>query len=110
DQEKILQNAKIATDGASLIAYLKKQTLDDVKRAEIKALIHKLGDSSFEVREKAREDLVAQGDAAAPLLSQVAKDPDPEISSRAKDCRETIGKAPAVSFMTAAMRLRAHRT
>jgi HEAT repeat protein len=108
--EKTLKNAQIATDGAGLIAFLGKHTLDDAARAGMLALIRKLGDSSFQTREKARDDLIAQGERAAPLLSQAVRDPDPEVASRARECLDKISKGqPQRAVLIAALRLLAQR-
>jgi hypothetical protein len=86
-----LKSAKIPTENPALLQYLKDRSLQDADRELINTLIRKLGDSSFEVREKAKEDLVKQGIKAAPLLTRATKDPDAEVSGRAKECLETMG-------------------
>jgi hypothetical protein len=107
--EQILKKAQVAFDGPGLVGFLKKQTLDEATRNKIKALIRKLGDSSFETRERAKEDLIAQGQSAGALLGQAAHDPDPEISSRARECLDKLGKEPNTTVLIAALRLIAQR-
>jgi hypothetical protein len=104
--EEALKAAKIAVDGASLLAFLKKHLPTKVDAATVKALIQKLGDETFEVREQAAKDLTALGAAAVPLLREAAKDKDPEISKRAAECLKAIGgRAEGVALVPAALRL-----
>jgi hypothetical protein len=107
--EQSLKAAKMADDGAALLAFLRQQTLTDAQREQLKVLIRKLADDSFEVREKAKTDLLAQGAVAVPLLSQAAQDPDPEIANRVKRCLELINKNPDTTVLSAAIRLLAVR-
>jgi HEAT repeat protein len=107
--EQILKKAQVGVDSLSLVLFLKKQTLDDATRTRIRALIRKLGDSSFETREKAKEDLIGLGQSAAALLGQAAHDPDPEISSRARECLDKLGDAADATVLIAALRLIAQR-
>jgi hypothetical protein len=103
--EQVLKAAKVATDGPALLDYLKRRTMDDARREKIAGLIRQLGDNSFEVREKAKEELAAQGEQAVPILAQALKDPDPEIASRAKECLDRISKAPDPGAPAAVVRL-----
>ncbi len=107
--EQTLKAAKLADDGAALLAFLRQQTLTDAQREQLKALIRKLADDSFELREKAKTDLVAQGAVVVPLLSQAAQDPDPEIANRAKRCLELINKNPDTAVLSAVIHLLAVR-
>lgn len=107
--EQTLQTAKVAADGAVLLEFLRQRTLPDAQRTQLKVLIRQLADDSFEVREKAKTDLVAQGAVAVPLLTQAAQDPDPEIANRVKRCLELINKTPDTAVLSAVIRLLAVR-
>jgi len=107
--EETLRAAKIANEPAVLLDYLRKRTLPDADRQRMEASIRKLGDSSFQVREKAKADLLAQGAPAAPLLLQALKDPDPEVANRAKECFDQLGNSPDSSVTSAVIRLLAER-
>jgi hypothetical protein len=107
--EQTLQAAKVAADGAALLEFLRQRTLTDDQRTQLKVLIRQLADDSFEVREKAKTDLVARGAAAVPLLTQAAQDPDPEIANRVKRCLELINKTPDTDVLISAIRLLAIR-
>ena len=107
--EQTLRAARVGTNGAALVAFLRSQVASDAERARRQALIRNLGDTSFEVREKAKKELIARGPAVAGLLSQAAHDPDPEIAGRAKECLQAIGKPPETTVAAAAVRLVAQR-
>jgi HEAT repeat protein len=110
DDEQILKQARIPTTGAGLVDFFKQRTPDAGDEKEIKALVAKLGDESFEVREEASKKLVAFGPRARAALRKAMSDPDLEIARRAEDCLSTIqeegARAPALA---AALRLLAQR-
>jgi HEAT repeat protein len=97
------------TDGAALVAMLRKRTLARAEEDKIRALIRKLGDNSFEVREKASGELAAQGSRILPLLRLALKETDLEISRRAQQCLQRIELDPALRLPAAAVRLLALR-
>jgi hypothetical protein len=108
--EQRLGAAKISTDGPALVEFLRKRTLDDDRRKKIEGLIRKLGDSSFDNRESAKEALVAEGHIATPLLTRALESTDPEISGRAKECLQKIGKSrPDTALVAGVIRLVAQR-
>jgi hypothetical protein len=108
-EEETLKAAQAGTDGAALLAFLRKQTLSEEDRRKIENLIRGLGDASFQARQKAKADLIARGVAALPGLKQAVHNPDPEISGLAKECLKAIGKAPDPTATLAAIRLLAVR-
>jgi hypothetical protein len=96
DDEKLLKDHKVATDGPGLLDYLRKRTLDAAAEAQLKELVQQLGDDSFAKREQASERLVALGLRARPALRRALKDPDLEVRRRAAACLVRIEKdAPA---------------
>jgi HEAT repeat protein len=97
------------TEGPALIAMLRKRTLSRAEEDSVRALIRKLGNDSFEVREKASSDLVAQGSRILPLLRAALKETDLEISRRAQSCLQQIEQDPALRLPAAAIRLLALR-
>jgi len=108
-EEQTLKSAKVGSDDSALLSTVRKETLTDEARKQIKELIHGLSDPSFQARQKAKEKLVAQGTVAIPLLTQARKDPDPEVADLAKECLEAIGKGPDPAITLAAIRLLAMR-
>jgi hypothetical protein len=74
---------------------LARQRLDPADMDKARSLAQRLSDESFAVREKASADLIALGAPAVSVLHTAAKDEDPEVSRRARDCLETGGGALA---------------
>lgn len=108
-EEAVVKSAKLSTEPAGLLSFLGKHSLDDARREKIRALIRQLGDPNFNLREKAKEELVAQGPVAASLLSRATSDPDSEIAARAKAALKDIGQAPDAALANAVIRLLAYR-
>jgi HEAT repeat protein len=90
--ERLLQTARIGTDGPSLVEYFRKQKPAGEQLEKIQALIRRLGDRSYEVREKASKELAGVGYSAAPLLRQAVMSSDPEISRRAENCLQQLSR------------------
>jgi HEAT repeat protein len=108
--EQTLQAAQVPADGPALLDFLRRRTLDEARRDKIEMLIKKLGDNSFEVRQRAKEAIVGEGAVTLPLLTKYLRDPDPEIAGRAKECLQQIAKpSPDVSLAAAVVRLVAQR-
>ena len=107
--EQIIKAARIAVETPALLEFLRKQTVSDDKRTKIKKLIRDLASGSFDVREKAVEELIKQGEPAVPFLSQAMSDPDAEVAGRAKECLEKIGKPVDPAVAQAVLRLLAER-
>jgi HEAT repeat protein len=97
------------SDGPGLLVQFRKRALSDADRERAQELIKKLGDDSFEVREKATADLAALGKFVLPLLRPAAASTDPEVSERARKCLEKIGKEDAAPLTAVAARLVAYR-
>ncbi|MBL8793090.1 MAG: PQQ-binding-like beta-propeller repeat protein [Planctomycetia bacterium] len=104
--EETLKQEKLATDDAALLQFFRDRTLSDARRAKILAMLTRLGDDDFDVREQATKDLLAEGSAANGLLRQAiaARDTDVEIVRRAERILETQ-KAPGSHVSAAAARL-----
>jgi hypothetical protein len=88
--ERALKAAKVGTDGADLLTFLRGQVRTEADREKVRALVRQLGDDAFEVRDKATQELIRLGGAAVPELRRTTKDPDAEIASRARRCLEKI--------------------
>ena len=69
------------------------------------ALIDKLGDDAFDVRQSAEDDLIKMGSNIIPLLKGATTNPDLEIRNRATKCltKITANQLPPLSPMTARM-------
>ena len=104
DDERLLHGAELETDARTLLAYLRRQTPDAAKIAQVRTLIRKLGDETFEVREQAVKDLVLLEKVAIPFLQQARKDGDAEVVRRAGECLEQIEKRTNNATIQAAIR------
>jgi len=93
--EQTLKAARIETDGPSLLKYVRRKIAAPVDPDKVRALIHQLGDDSFETRERATQVLIALGDPAMPLLQAATKNTDLEIARRAERCLQALTKDPA---------------
>src|SRR5262249_2992550 len=107
--EQTLKDAGLRTDGSSLMEFFKNRTLSTAQREKIQTLIDRLGDSSYEQREKASQALVALGTLPVPLLNQAVNNPDLEIARRAEDCLRLINRGSTLSVVAAAARVLADR-
>jgi HEAT repeat protein len=92
--EQVLRAAQIGLDGNSLVEYVRRQKPASERLEKIQALIRGLGDRSYEAREKASKELAGMGLSAVPLLRQAALSSDPEISRRAENCLQQLGRGP----------------
>src|SRR5262245_30122204 len=88
--EKTLKEAKLATDGSALLEFFRKRTISEADRAKLAKTVRLLGDESFDVREKASEDLIAAGRSALPFLKSALSDSDTEIAYGVAACLQKI--------------------
>lgn len=99
-----LQAAGVGTDAPALLAYFKQRLATTADDASISALIAKLGDEDFAVRQKATEDIEKLGVTAVRMLMQSRDDPDPEVARRVRLCLERVEKITSPGFVGAAAR------
>src|SRR5262249_51718939 len=64
EEEKVLTDAKLASDGPSLLEFFRKRVLSAKQLERIDALIAQLGDEDFRHREHATAELKSLGTAA----------------------------------------------
>jgi hypothetical protein len=107
--QQVLREAKVATDGANLLAFLRSRTLDEDDAAKLEGLVRRLGDNSYEEREKASAALTGYGRLAVPFLKAGAMDGDAEIARRARACLDEIAAGPGPALPIAALHLLARR-
>jgi HEAT repeat protein len=104
--ERTVREAGVGTDGAALLLFFRNRTLNNTDRDAIAALIKKLGDDSFDEREKASAELIALGPRAERQLRvAVEKDNDAEVRRRAEDCLAQLAKGSDPALLAAAARL-----
>jgi len=89
-EEQIIKEAKLSTDNASLIAFLRNHSHSDDELLHLDQLIRQLGNPVFQKREEASAKLIALQLIALPALRQARTDKDREIARRAKNCVEQI--------------------
>jgi HEAT repeat protein len=110
EDEQLLKETKVGTDGPGLLQLFRKRTPTDRDRDRAAALIRRLGEDDFAVRQKAADGLVALGPAALPQLRAALTHPDEEVRQRTGECLRAIDPSPpGVLAAAAARRLRAAR-
>lgn len=87
DAEKLLKEAGIRSDGASLIQYFRQRVPTASQLKELQTLVAQLGSDDFGKREEASKKLLAAGPVAQSFLKTGLDNPDPEIQRR---CRELL--------------------
>src|SRR5262249_30384296 len=66
------------TDGAALLAEIRRRTLSQASQEKVLALVERLGDEQFEVRQRAAGELTEFGVLAVPLLREATRSTDAE--------------------------------
>ena len=80
-----LRKAKVGVDGPALTAYFRQHATPPDRQERIHALIRRLGDDSYAVRQAASAELAGLGAAAVPYLRHALGDPDEEVKERAEN-------------------------
>src|SRR5260370_26348323 len=75
--EKTLQEAKVETDGPSLLRFFRERTLTEADIPRPRDALRRLGDDDFETREKAGDELSRAGRKARPFLKADKRDQHP---------------------------------
>jgi PQQ-like domain len=103
--EKTLQEAKVPTDGAGLLTYLRKQTPGEGDLARLAQAVRLLGARSYAVREKAQSELERAGPPALRFLRAALASPDLEVARRAERAIQQIERIPHGSLMASVVRV-----
>jgi HEAT repeat protein len=98
-----------ASERPGLVDEVRKRTLTEEDRAKVQALIGKLGDDAFDVRQQAETELKKQGGRALALLRQAARHPDIEVRQRVEACLKAIEGDAATPLSPVTVRLIALR-
>ncbi len=98
-----------ASEKAALVDEVRKRTLTEGDRAKVQALIDKLGDDSFDVRQQAEADLKKLGGRALPLLRPALRHADLEVRQRVEACVKAIEGDAATPLSPVTVRLIALR-
>jgi HEAT repeat protein len=102
---ELLKQAKLGTDGPTLLAYLRKQTGNDADLLQLENLVRQLGDKNYRVRQNATQRIIALGPLALHALESTQRNPSAEVKERGKKCIQTIRKNFDWGTPVAAIRL-----
>lgn len=105
EDEKLLQNAGIATDGPGLLEFIRKHILTTAEIERIDTLIKRLGDMEFMNRVQASKDLKSIGKTSLPKLQRALKSKDAEVRRRAAEIIAFIQSDTMSDRLCAAARL-----
>jgi hypothetical protein len=105
--EKLLRDARMPTDAASLLKYLRDRTPKQVEPEKLTKLVKELGDSDFMVREKAYGELLTLGITSLEVLKQAANSltTAEEIRKRAQELVQRIEQRSDPAVQAAVARL-----
>jgi HEAT repeat protein len=103
--EAVLQEAKVETDGASLLRFFRDRTLTADDTARLTDAVRRLGDDDFDTREKASDELIRAGRKALPFLKAAERDKDPERARRVAQCLQEIESGVEIRRIVAAARV-----
>lgn len=109
EDETLLKEAKLSTDGPALVGFFKKRILPENDAPKVKELIGQLADDRFGIREKASETLIAMGPGVARALRDSVKSGDPEVAHRVKEALEIVERTSTGPILSAAARTLALR-
>lgn len=82
-ENEFIKNAK--TQKWRLKGLLKKEEIPEKIKKKVLALISKLADKDFDIRKKAKAELIKLGDSAFPFLEENKNHKDPEVKITIKD-------------------------
>jgi len=105
EDEKLLKDAKIATDGPGLLEFIRKRILTTAEIERIDVLVKRLGDREFKNRVQAATDLKDIGAVSLPKLRFALKAKDAEVRRRAAEIIEFIQSDTMSHRLAAAARL-----
>jgi HEAT repeat protein len=107
--EKLLQVAKLPTDGPALLKYFRDRTHKEADPKRLALLVEQLGDQRFSVREQAYAELLMLGVTSLPALKEASNHPDDEVRNRAAELRQQIEERADPAIQAATARLIGYR-
>jgi hypothetical protein len=105
DDEKLLKDAKIATDAKGLLEYLRYLTPGPDDENRVGDLFKQLGSPKFQEREKATLDLIAAGPKIMPVLKRLVPGAPLEVRLRAERCLKALEAKSPAALAASAVRL-----
>jgi hypothetical protein len=109
EDEAIVKKAGVRGDSESLVQFLRRRSLNEAKRSEVRGWVRDLGSARFTTRQKATRQLLALGPPVLPYLQQALTNPDVEVVSRARRCLDQIRHGPGPELPAAVVRLLVQR-
>src|SRR5262249_20737059 len=103
--EETLKKTGVAVDGPALVEFFRQRNALCTDQERVAALVRRLGDGTFRVRNQAGADTTRLGRPALKALGRALADSDADIRSRADKCIKAIEKGPGVAAPAAAARL-----
>jgi HEAT repeat protein len=105
EDEKLLREAKVPVDGPGLLEFFRRRTLSAEQRRQLKALVPRLGNEDFPIRQQASAALIALGPQALTHLRQALNHPDEEVKERLRLAIAALEKELHPGLTEAAARL-----
>lgn len=103
--ERLLKDAGVGTDTASLLAFFRQRSPSEVDRRRMEVLVKQLGSERFAQREEASQELARRGPAARGLLRKAKQAADAEVVRRAEHLLDELDRGPGSALPMAAARL-----
>ncbi len=100
-----LKQAGLGTEPRDLLELVRKRSWTEEQSKQVRTLIGKLGDDSFDVREQAEKDLVQLGPVAVAPLEKACQDDDKEVARRAQEALKAIQDRHNSTTLKEAIRL-----
>jgi hypothetical protein len=105
EDEKLLENAKIATDGPGLLDFIRKRIVTVAEIERVDGLIRRLGDMEYGNRAQASKDLKDLGKSSLTKLRLALKSKDAEVRRRAEEIIEFLQSDTMSDRLCAAVHL-----
>jgi HEAT repeat protein len=105
EDEQLLRDGKVASDGPALVKFMSTHIPTDQDRARLDPLITKLGDKSFKVRDLAAKELGKEGPLVLAQLRPLLNGGDLEMVRRAQSIIDEIERRFTSAQTAAAVRL-----
>lgn len=110
DEERILRDAGLASDGPALLAFFHARARMDVDGEHLRRLLTQFVGDDEPRRAAAQAELLGFGALALPALRQAANDlSQPQAAARAADCLAWLEGPASQKLLTAAVHLLAQR-
>jgi hypothetical protein len=109
--EQLFADARLPHTDAALLDFLRKRLVSPATRQRVEALIPRLAGESFQERQQAAADLIAEGPPALSMLRLARRSGGLELQNRCAHCIAEIEKrSPNTLVLAAARLLKARRT